>query len=176
MSKKNEDINPEDSAEKYFDEKNYSTLIIGADKNEGSEEENAGIAGLLIEGLKENKAGALRLLKEQNAQLALLNAVDSVTDNKDRSLLVAACWESGLDFTKHFDEFMKLAGDTDPLVSLEAMTVLENIENFESASVLEEGIKKLDKLIRNNHINATLLEDLKLRFQSIIEELKSSLN
>ncbi|HEY1040361.1 MAG TPA: hypothetical protein VGF30_13185 [Bacteroidia bacterium] len=175
MSKK-EDINPEDSAEKYFDEENYSTLIIGADKNEGSAEENAGIAGLLIEGLKENKVGALRLLKEQNAQLALLNAIDSVTDTKDRSLLVAACWESGLDFTNHFDEFMKLLGDSDPLVSLEALTVLENIENFSSVSVLESGIKKLDKLIQSNHINAPLLEDLRLRFESIIEEMNSALN
>lgn len=176
MSKKTEHTDKEESAEKYFDEANYSTLIIGAEKSEGTEQETSDIVTLLITGLRENKTEALRILKEDNGQQALLNAIEDVAHKTDRALLIAACWESGMDFSAHFDRFLTYAGDEDPIVSLESITVLENIENFSSIGMLENGIKKLGKLIENKHINAFLFEDLKLRFQDIINEMKSAGN
>lgn len=176
MSKQIENTDNEESAEKYFDEKNYSTLIIGAEKNEGTEQETSDIVSLLITGLRENKTEALRILKEDKGQLALLTAIDDVPHKTDRALLIAACWESGMDFSEHFDKFLTYAGDDDALVSLEAITVLDSIETFSSTSILENGIKALDKLIAKKHINAGLMEDLKLRFQDIISEMNTAKN
>lgn len=177
MSKKTENTsNTEESAAKYFDEKNYSTLIIGAEKNEETKQQGDDIVGLLIEGIRENKVEALRILKQQNAQHALINAIENITHKHERALLIAACWESGLDFSEYFDSFIGYAGDEDALVSLEAITVLETIENFSSDAVLKNGIKTLDKLIAAGHINTALFEELKLRFQDIINEMNTAKN
>ncbi|MDP2385668.1 MAG: hypothetical protein Q8M29_04810 [Bacteroidota bacterium] len=176
MSKQKEEIDSEVNVQKYFDEQNYSTLIIGAEKNEETKQQGDDIVELLIEGIRENKVEALRILKEQNAQFALINAIENITHKHERALLIAACWESGLDFSAHFDKFLTYAGDEDALVSLEAITVLESIEFFSSTSILENGIKKLDKLINAKHINAGLFEDLKLRFQDIIAEMNTAKN
>jgi hypothetical protein len=175
MSKKAEDTNDNESAAKYFDETNYSTLIIGAEKNEETKQQGDGIVELLIEGIKENKAEALRILKEQNGQHALINAIENITHKSERALLLAACWESGLDFSSHFDSFLSYLG-ADALVSLEAITVLENIETFSSTSSLEKGVQLINELIKKGHVNTVLLDDLKLHFQHIIDDMKGSLN
>lgn len=152
-----------EDTDKYFDENNYSTMIVAGEK--GQQEKKKSLEDFvehITSGINEDKTEVLKLLKESNAQDALVEAILDVENNKERNLLIAACWESGLDFSKYVNVFFKLAVDKDLLVSLEAITVVENIEKYESKDFLEEAIKFVGKAIEAKHPNHEMLHDLKL--------------
>jgi hypothetical protein len=175
-SKKNTDGNKsengEENTEKYFDGNNYSTLIVGSDKFATPQklliEE---VIAALTSGDPSLKEEALRELKEQKAQQALMDAIEDDDYKKHRQLLVAACWESGLDFSAYLDLFIELAGNKDLLISIEAITALEQIDHFESKDVLQQAITQIDQLISKHHANEELLKDLVMRWKEIAEEM-----
>jgi hypothetical protein len=172
----NEDKNEEDpsssTGEKYFDGKNYSTLIVGSDKFTTPEklliEE---VIAALTSGDHSLKDEALQELKDQEAQQALIDAIEDDEYKKHRQLLIAACWESGLDFSAHTDVFMELAGDKDAMTSLEAITVLEQIDHFESKEALQRTIRQIDALIVKHPAHEELLKDLSARWKETVEEM-----
>lgn len=170
--KKNNPLEGNDDVEKYFDENNYSTLVVrGESEFQEKKKHIEDFVELLTNGINEDKVAALKLLKEKNAQEPLLEAVLDVENKKVKYLLIAACWESGLDFGKYAEPFFDLAIDTDLMVSLEASTVLETIEVFESKKILEDGIAKITLAIKDKHPNMEMLTDLKLHLFEVLKEL-----
>ncbi len=117
----------------------------------------------------EHKDAGLELLKNEKSIDFLLEAITETEHKNEKAILVAACWESGLDFTGHEAFFADLALDNDLFISLEAITVLDSIESMEKAAM--EGIlKKLNDKNIAKHPNEPMLSDLKLSLEEKIAE------
>lgn len=121
-----------DDLKNYFDSKEYITTIIG--KEEDSEpvtidesKISALIALLTDPANKDIKEEALLTLKKEKGGNLLLLSIASPKAEKVRHKLVAACWESEIDFSHYFSFFILLALDADYLVSLEAITVISTM-------------------------------------------------
>ena len=165
---------PEIDPKKLFDENNYSTILIKNDEPEAPIE-NKGkskkdLSKTILTLLESDKTELLKTLKNIKAQDALIELIKKTENINFLPKLVSLCWESGLDFEKHNALFFDLSVDHDIYVSIEALTVLENIEKFNSLKELEEGINKLKKAISLNHSNKIMMEET--RFQ-LFEKLKA---
>ncbi len=155
-----------DDLKKYFDSKEYITQIIGIDKAEApkaSESELTNLISLLTN--PENKAfkeETLLTLKKEKAGDRLLLAIASPKAKTNKHLLVAACWESEINFSKYLSFFLILALDSDDLVSLEAITVISTMEGPFDTNAVKEGIKKVKAFIQNSATvpRTVLLNDL----------------
>jgi hypothetical protein len=107
---------------------------------------------------REEKDEALKLLKENNAQAFMLSAITKTKNPEQKALLIAACWETGLDFSKDFLFFIDLIGHENFAVSFEAFTVIQEMEaEIDEATLL----KALDSLKKCSTGNAITLNDAK---------------
>jgi len=124
------DLIPEIDPKKLFDEKEYSTIIIGTEGASKKDLHNADYATVVVnkESTREEKDEALKHLKENNAQAFLISAIKKTDDPELKAPLVAACWETGLDFSKDYLFFTELIGHEDFYVSFEAFTVIQETE------------------------------------------------
>ena len=151
---------------KLFNEEEYSTLII---KREGFSKSENDTADLLEGLLDENrtrieKEEIFAELKKANAGEMLVNAIKEAQKNSEKALLIAACWECGLDFTRHFLFFSVLACHNDFNIALEALTLVESIEG----TVDEDSLTKALVFAQNNKsenpdLMAALVENIKDR-------------
>lgn len=163
---------PEENAEKLFNEDEYNTISVGAEGTVSPlKEENfvKTLLNLLDSGNTEDKDSALDLLKKENAVDYLVGAIRAMENSDKKSVLLAACWETGLDFKGHHTFFMDYAVHVNPLVSLEAITVLDSNRETIPKSDLPAMIDKLSAAIEKNHDNAALLDDLRT---ALSEQLK----
>lgn len=173
MNTMQEKSNPENKAkasgeneydpEKFFDEENYSTLVIKAsDEKPKGKVKLDDLVELLTSDNKQEKEQALALLKNQKAIDFLMHAIFESENKDQQALLVAACWECGLDFSMYFDEFVNLACDGDLLTALEASTVITEMTEPIDVSKLKLAIKKIQVQIELKNEKQILLSDLKL--------------
>ncbi len=144
-----------DDLKKYFNSKEYITTIVG----EGERTENvaditgkkiAALISLLTDPLNRDvKEETLITLKNEKAGEVLLAAIASPNAKKVRHVLVAACWESEINFSKYLPFFITLSLDTDYLVSLESITVIEQMEGPFNEAAVKDGIKKIKEQQKN---------------------------
>ena len=156
-----------DTLKKYFNSKEYATTIVG-NNEEGvampvtNEEKISALISLLTDPAnKEIKEEALLTLKKEKGGDTLLVAIASPKANAVRHLLVAACWESEINFSKYLPFFILLALDENYLISLEAITTIENMEGPFTETDVKAGIDKVKafkKKITNER--QVLLNDL----------------
>ena len=141
-----------DSLKKYFNSKEYATAIIGGSKakTQPGEDKIAQLITLLTDPAnKEIKEIVLLKLKKEKAGNTLLLAIASPSAVKVRPILVAACWESEINFSSYLPFFILLALDQDYLTSIEAITTIENMEGpFIEADVKNAIKKKFVDVIR----------------------------
>ena len=165
---------PDIDPKKLFDEKNYSTIVI---KNNDADEPSlkrkktkTDLSQTIMKMLDSDKTELLKALKDVNAQDTIAELIKKTENTDQLPKLVALCWESGLDFSKHTSLFFNLVVNPDIFVSLEALTVLENIEKFNSVEELEQGITVLKLAVQSNHPNKGMIEESRLQ---LFEKLKS---
>ena len=165
-----DDINPfldEKDAEKFFDQDKYSTLLINtAEFSVKNKSRVSTLVDLLITTVREDKVEALKLIKEHEGKELLLEAVSQPEYLKHRAILVAACWESGLDFTRFFDFFFYLTLVSDYQTTLESITVIENMEEEIPATILKIALEKIDEAILKDNNKKFLFEDLKAMLEA----------
>ena len=130
------DIVPEIDPTKLFDEKEYATIIIGSEGMSKKDTSNADYVTVLVSGksTREEKDEALIVLKENNAQSFILNAIAKTKNLEQKALLIAACWETGLDFSKDY------------AVSFEAFTVIQEMDAEIDTTTLQASLKTLKKI------------------------------
>jgi hypothetical protein len=162
-----------DELKKYFDSKEYITTIVGAGNEvniETSEDKISTIISLLTDPAnKDVKEETLITLKKEKGEALLLKAIASPKSKNNKHLLVAACWESEINFSKYLSFFILLALSEDYLVSLEAITTIENMEGPFNDSDVKEGIKKVkahQKTITTE--KAVLLNDLIMKLETFL--------
>ena len=175
MSKENPEENPasEEKNEVAFNESEFNTVIIGKE-NSGSPLGDADfvktLLSLLDSGSVEDKDNALDLLKKENAVEYLIEAIKALQNNDKKAGLLAACWETGLSFKGHHNFFIEHALHVNPLISLEAITVLDSNLLDIPKEEIQELIEKLSGAIDKNHDNAVLLEDLRTALEGLLKE------
>ncbi len=155
-----------DDLKKYFDSKEYSTTIIGGKEGDEipvvNEDKLTALISLLTDqSNKDVREEALVTLKKNKGEELLLTAIASPKSDGKKHLLVAACWESEINLSKYLPFFILLAISDDYLVSLEAITTIENMEGPFDATQLKNGIKKVkEKQKAISSEKAVLLNDL----------------
>jgi len=152
-----DDENPD--PEKFFNEEEYSTLIVN---REGFNKKDNDIADL-VESILDKEISRAELevifskLKEKNAKAILIESIKKAGIVSEKTKLTAACWESGLDFTDDILFFTELACSNDFALAMEALTVVENIEG----AIPENTLSKAIELAQNcKSTNKDILEDL----------------
>ena len=86
---------------------------------------------------------------------AIPQIIEALNDDRYRpvwSIIAAACWQSGLDYSNYLDTFIRLLLEEDYLTSLEAFSVIEqSYHRLEDKNMkiyrqkLIDGFKKVDK-------------------------------
>lgn len=137
-----------DDLKKYFNSKEYATTIIGGQEGVTmpvtSEDKISTLISLLTDPAnKDVKEETLLTLKKEKGGDTLLLAIASPKAKAVRHLLVAACWESEINFSKYLPFFILLAMDEDYLISLEAITTIETMEGPFVQEDVNEAIKKV---------------------------------
>jgi hypothetical protein len=83
----------------------------------------------------------VRDLKSQPAVSHLFPALEEIRDPARKREMVAACWQSGLDFSQHLGSFLRIFVGGDYMTALEAFSVIENSLPFlQDANQLQEHI------------------------------------
>jgi len=148
---------------KYFNSKEYHTAIIGADdyENTSTELDNDKISTLISlltdPKNKEVKEETLITLKKEKGSDLLIAAIKSKKAKENKSILIAACWESEINFSNYLLFFTDLAIDADYLVSLEAITVIENMEGPFKKDELATSIQKIKEEQKNTNSERLVL-------------------
>lgn len=139
-------MDKKEELKKLFDSNQYSTLIVGEtnDSVKHKEDKISTVISLLTD--PENKdvrEETLLTLKKEKGESLLIAAINNPKAKGKKHILVAACWESEINFSNQLPFFIKLAMDNDYLVSLEAITVIENMEGPFNEADVKESIKLL---------------------------------
>jgi hypothetical protein len=156
----------ENDYKKYFNPQEYITHIVGADKSEEETESDTKevtlLTSLLTDPLhKDAKEETLLLLKKEKKEDFLLMAIAQQKDKKLLPPLVAACWESEINMSKYLPFFVLLALDDDFFVSLEAMTVISEMQGPFDQTQVKQAIQKIkEEQKKLNNEKVVLLNDL----------------
>ena len=95
---------------KLFNEEEYSTLIIGREGLSKKENTTADLLEALLEPniTRQESEEIFSKLKDANAQKMMVDAIQAAEKVNEKTILAAACWESGLDFSAYFIYFVKI--------------------------------------------------------------------
>ncbi len=118
--------------------------------------------------LRESRADVLAVLKGNESQNLLLEIICDEDYTKQRAVLIAACWETGLDFSKHLEKFIDLLGDknTNDFAAIEIATVIDELPGPFDKQILEKSISKLESFSVNEPLKHEMLGAISLRLHS----------
>jgi hypothetical protein len=93
--------------------------------------------------------GFMNDLKDQSVCQEVINEIRKPWRADTISMLVASCWQSGLDYSGYSADFAKIFLQADYVTAIECLTVIE-----ESASVLSEDKKdELRKIVEESPLS-----------------------
>ena len=143
-----------DNLKKYFNSKEYATTIIGNTEEVSApvtnEDKMSALISLLTDPAnKDVKEETLLTLKKEKGGDTLLLAIANPKAKEVRHLLVAACWESEINYSKYLPFFILLALDENYLISLEAITTIQNMEGPFTETDVTTAIKKVKEAKKN---------------------------
>lgn len=122
------------------------------------------------EEVRESIVSFLNDLKSQLCTEILVKAINNEIYHAEKEILVSACWQSGLDFSKYISDFIRISIQDNYQLSIEAFSVIENsVSNcslVEINSHLEQVRSGLEKVDQNKKM--LLLEMIKM-----MEEVKN---
>ncbi|MEO5642849.1 MAG: hypothetical protein ABIQ40_00805 [Bacteroidia bacterium] len=118
--------------------------------------------------LREFRSDVLALLKENKSQNLLLEIISDEDFKKERHFLIAACWETGLDFSKHLEQFIDLLEDknTDDFSAIEIATVIDEMPGPFDDKVLLSCLRKLESFSVNEPLKREMLNVIALRLRT----------
>jgi HEAT repeat protein len=106
-------------------------------------------------------------IKSQDAVPFIADSLETMEFGDQLPALVAACWQSGLDFSKHLPVFAKLFIHSDYLTSLEAFTVLE--ESFPNAT----DVARTECVRYLRHSEDLVIDDKLALFRELLKVIES---
>ena len=151
---------------KLFNEEEYSTLIIGREGLSKKENTTADLLEALLEPniTRQESEDIFLKLKEANAQKMMVDAIGAAEKTSEKTALAAACWESGLDFSDYFMDFVDLTLHNDFQLALEALSVIESSEGVQTEQTLTKAlILAQSSKSKNPDLVNDLVQNLKSR-------------
>jgi hypothetical protein len=131
-------------------ESSSNAEVLKAIKNireEGTEDAIPFLVKTLVtnpdEDIKNEVAHLLFDLKNEKALPGLIMSILNPENQEYKQTLVAACWESGLNCTPFLRDFVDIAISSDYMVTIECLTVIENMIGPFNAEELEQCIEKV---------------------------------
>ena len=117
---------------------------------------------------REIKDEVLHTLKAGESQKLLVEVIGMKEYFKYRQILLAACWESGLDFSNHLDFFISLLADkkTDELSCVEIATIIDEMRGPFDTKILDIAFKNLEIISFNDPLKKELLTEISKRITS----------
>ena len=159
--------------EKLFNNNEYNTIMVGTNGKQSNNEQLELIVNLLVNPAnKEVKNEILSTLyKQSESGLEILIKAISNPDYKEhKNVLLSACWESGLDCSKHFSFFVNVAINDDYGSAIEAITIIENTEEILPTEELNSNKQKIEKIIEGSGAKRELLKTLLTIIDSKIKQ------
>jgi len=158
------DVDPK----KLFDPKEYNTIIVDTAGYSKKENETSTLIISLVEKefTPEEKDEALKTIAEQKSQNLLVDTIRSAEDPSKKALLIAVCWECGLDFSNYFLFFAELACSSNFGMVMEACTVIDSIEDPIITADLEKGKALIAEKLKTKPDTSPLLQDVLEALQS----------
>lgn len=99
----------------------------------------------------------------------LIDYLNDFSPEKNVSMLVTACWQSRLDFSKHLNTFFSILINGSYQTAFEAFTVIENSVDSLTVSEIEGYISQVKKgIVKTNRDKQLLL----LEMVSMLEKAK----
>lgn len=119
------------SHDELFDKKKFNTILVNGETfNSASQEHSDLIERILDPALQRSELEELFiLLKKEKLGTLLFETSEQEKEPSRKSKLLAACWEIGFDATDYLLQVTKMVFHQDFQVALEALTLLETIEN-----------------------------------------------
>lgn len=131
---------------------NFSSAYFGkppgsvtGEKNPAEDEKLiSNFIGLLVDpGQKDQKADALAVLRNANAQQFLVDLISMKKHEKCRKELIMACWESGMDFSSHLIFFCHLVQNCGYPEAIEAITVIDEMHDLKDIQKVNQAVSIL---------------------------------
>jgi hypothetical protein len=118
----------------------------------------------------EIKEEVLKVLREGESQELLVEIIGMKEYAKHRKIIIAACWECGLDFSSYLDSFVALLGEksTDEFTCLEISTVIEEMIGPIDAKIIEKNLELIDSYSINEPLKKDLLAIIILKLKSFL--------
>ncbi|HKJ42223.1 MAG TPA: HEAT repeat domain-containing protein [Sunxiuqinia sp.] len=137
--------------------------------NELGDKGNAAYVPVLVELLhstdnaeiKKRIARLLSTLKHSDAIPLIIDAIENKKYANELKYLVSACWENGMDYSKHLSLFIDLVIEQEFLVAFEAYTVITNMTGRISQQIADQESRKLkEAMIQTDNQKKELFHDL----------------
>jgi hypothetical protein len=130
------------------------------------------VTGLTGPQARELKDEILHTLKAGESQDLLVEVIGMKEYFKHRRILLAACWESGLDFSAYLEFFVSLLGDkkTDNLSCIEIVTIIEEMTSPFDKKALDNSIQKLRSISVDEPLKKELLTEITARLISFASQ------
>jgi hypothetical protein len=97
--------------------------------------------------IKEKVYGLFVDLKHEESVDILINAMENENDLDVLERLLAACWQNGLNYSKHLPYFVQLIIDQEFQIAFEAFTVIENMYGKIDGDIESMLLGKIEKSI-----------------------------
>lgn len=155
---------------KLFNEEEYSTLIIGREGLNKKENTTADLLEALLEPTitRQESEDIFSKLKDAKAQKMMVDAIHAAEMESEKTLLAAACWECGLDFSNYFIDFVKWSTHDNFQLALEALSVVDSSEGIQTEQILTQALSIANSAnSKNPELIADLIENLKSRIANL---------
>lgn len=146
---------------KLFDKKKFATLIVtpeGIKKNQTVTDALIGFTDVKISLMEREEF--LKILKDNDSRPLLIQEIEAEKDPEKKAKLLSVFWEIGLEATDRFLFFVQQACTDNFIVSLEAFTVIETIENEIPKEELLKAEQLVSETIKQEPESKALLEEL----------------
>lgn len=110
--------------------------------------------------VKKNIEGFLNDLKDQTASVEVINEIRKDLKPTTISMLIASCWQSGLDYSEYSTDFARTFLKSDYVGAVECLTVIEETANELTPEKKEEirSIIEKNPLSPRNEITVLITE------------------
>jgi len=108
-------------------------------------------------------------VKDQSAVRVIVQTILDKNFSSIQKLLVAACWQTGLDFSEHLGVFTDIVRESDLETGIEALTVAENFAEKATLENIETEIELTRKYIKNDAGSSNILSGELLK---VLEQMR----
>ena len=118
--------------------------------------------------------GFLAKLKQKGAEKFMMDIIKDNNNQENKDMLLNCMWNSSLDYTSFFSDFVEIACDGKYITALECLTILENLNGpFNEKQVLEAQLHLKNYLEnkKNNDEKEPLISEIALFIKKINEQL-----